>query len=224
MVAGGGALEAYFERFFPHRESQLRKPRKRRQPLTCSSGRSLNLATTAAPPRPCVQWSAVRIKRKFCEGVLVTKVCSVFLIAALLRANTLPVATSSMPKKNSDKRSCVLVLEGSPLDTQRCCSTCKTILQVPRLSTPLVNLPSLRPIGAKEEEAGAAAARSRGRSLLRQLYGRLLTALALKEEASLIFDPAVLGAASQKRAAEGEPRKEGRGGGPKRELRDNTAV
>ena len=213
MVAGGGALEAYFERFFPHRESQLRKPRKRRQPLTCSSGRSLNLATTAAPPRPCVQWSAVRIKRKFCEGVLVTKVCSVFLIAALLRANTLPVATSSMPKKNSDKRSCVLVLEGSPLDTQRCCSTCKTILQVPRLSTPLVNLPSLRPIGAKEEEAGAAAARSRGRSLLRQLYGRLLTALALKEEASLIFDPAVLGAASQKRAAEGEPRKEGRGGG-----------
>ena len=68
--------------------------------------------------------------------------------------------TSSMPKKNSDKRSCVLVLEGSPLDTQRCCSTCKTILQVPRLPTPLVNLPSLRPIGAKEEEeAGAAAAR-----------------------------------------------------------------
>ena len=89
MVAGGGALEAYFERFFSHRESQLRKPRKRRQPLTCSSGRSLNLATTAAPPRPCVQWSAVRIKRKFCEGVLVTKVCSVLLIAALLRANTL---------------------------------------------------------------------------------------------------------------------------------------
>ena len=28
-------------------------------------------------------------QEKFCEGVLVTKVCSVFLIAALLRANTL---------------------------------------------------------------------------------------------------------------------------------------
>ena len=121
-------------------------PRKRSVNLSCgSSGRSLNLATTAAPPRPCVQWSAVCIKRKFCEGVLVTKVCSVLLIAALLRASTLPVATSSMPKKNSDKRSCVLVLEGSPLDTQRCCSTCKTILQVPRLLHAACQPPQLAP-------------------------------------------------------------------------------
>ena len=93
MVAGGGALEAYFEIIFSPTVSSHSCPESAVN-LSCgSSGRSLNLATTAAPPRPCVQWSAVRIKRKFCEGVLVTKVCSVFLIAALLRASTLHVAS-----------------------------------------------------------------------------------------------------------------------------------